>query len=168
MAVGDLSIQVTVPSVTSLLEVVVQDSKFTSDRLLMRPLFNFTLCVCAKFSHGEHWCASWCWCSPTWHTSQVASSQRSLMWCKRRWNSTTLKPVLCIFLEKGGMCKGIKNKHTIVTWRIFQNGQCHLADYLAAVRHQTWLKDHAIMVNLYVHELCILVDTCMLTNYIEL
>ena len=54
MAVGDLSIQVTVPSVTSLLEVVVQDSKFTSDRLLMRPLFNFTLCVCANFSHGEH------------------------------------------------------------------------------------------------------------------
>ena len=30
-------------------------------------MLNFTLHVCAKFSHGEHRCASWCWCSPTRH-----------------------------------------------------------------------------------------------------
>jgi len=29
---------------------------------------NFTLHVCAKVSHGEHRCASQCWCSPTPHT----------------------------------------------------------------------------------------------------
>ena len=33
------------------------------------PYPNFTLHVCAKFSHGEHRCASRCWCSPTRHTT---------------------------------------------------------------------------------------------------
>ena len=32
-------------------------------------MFNFTLHVCANFSRSEHWCASWCWCSPTRHTT---------------------------------------------------------------------------------------------------
>ena len=34
---------------------------------------NFTLHVCAKFSHGEHRCASRCWCSPTRHTTPQTS-----------------------------------------------------------------------------------------------
>ena len=32
-------------------------------------MFNFTLHVCANVSHGEHWCASRSWCSPTQHTT---------------------------------------------------------------------------------------------------
>ena len=35
-------------------------------------MFNFTFHVCTSFSHGEHRCASQCWCSPTRHTSSVS------------------------------------------------------------------------------------------------
>ena len=31
--------------------------------------FNLILHMCTKFPHGEHWCASWCWCSPTRHAT---------------------------------------------------------------------------------------------------
>ena len=34
-------------------------------------MFNFTLHVCANFSHGEHWCASRCWSFPTQHTTTL-------------------------------------------------------------------------------------------------
>ena len=37
-------------------------------------MLNFTLHVCAKFSHGEHRCASWCWCSPTRHSFTSTSN----------------------------------------------------------------------------------------------
>ena len=36
--------------------------------------FKFTLMYVWKFSHNEHRCASWCWCSPTRHTT--ATCQR--------------------------------------------------------------------------------------------
>ena len=32
-------------------------------------MFNFTLYVCARFLHGEHWCANQCLCSPTRRTT---------------------------------------------------------------------------------------------------
>ena len=34
--------------------------------------FTSHICVCPNFSHGEHQCASRCWCSPTWHNYREA------------------------------------------------------------------------------------------------
>ena len=40
--------------------------------------FNITLHVCANFSHGEHWCPSWCWCSSTRHTTSEKTKSTKL------------------------------------------------------------------------------------------
>ena len=47
-------------------------------------MFNFTLHVCTKFSHGEHWCASRCWCSHTRHNFFLKSkiTQTEYDYCK--------------------------------------------------------------------------------------
>ena len=42
-------------------------------------MLNFKLCVCWIFPHNEHPCASWCWGSPTWHTTP----DKRHMWCCR-------------------------------------------------------------------------------------
>ena len=36
--------------------------------------FTSHICVCPNFSHGEHQCASRCWCSPTWHNYHEAGA----------------------------------------------------------------------------------------------
>ena len=45
-------------------------------------MFNFTLHVCTIFSHGEHWCASWCYSAPSLNTTPETAEygQYSLHW----------------------------------------------------------------------------------------
>ena len=54
-------------------------------------MFNFTLHVCINFSHGEHWCASWCWCSPTRHNSYaMAMMLHAWMLYTKQWSMVFL------------------------------------------------------------------------------
>ena len=67
---------------------------------------DFTLHVCAKFLHGEHQCASRCWCSPTQHTtSRMHVAHRScacMMACWHMYMHVGILPVcICSFRAYG-------------------------------------------------------------------
>ena len=54
---------------------------------------------------------------------------RSSIWCERsklprRWNSTSLKPALCNFLEKGNVCRWQNKRYFDCTW---VNGQYRIS-----------------------------------------
>ena len=94
---------------------------------------------------------------------------RSSIWCERsklprRWNSTSLKPALCNFLEKEMCAERCKIKH--IVWEISEWG-CNLADYLSAVRHQSGLE--TIITGEFVCAFFNIINSvAFVKNYIEL
>ena len=89
-------------------------------------MFNFTLHVCTIFSHGEHWCASWCWCSPTRHNCQNCYSKSCDCYPnhKTTCGMCTLSRRVCV---KYGLCQ--LPTLSIPIWSTFPFVNSHLVNF---------------------------------------